>query len=1400
MPSVNHKQLLVVIPLFFVFGVCAQKWDKAFTKLDASYELGDYAKAKKGITKVEKKVRKKLGANNPIYISTIVRKAKYNDGLGLLNEVEPVLDEAIKLSDEVNRDNPVERGFVLKESAKVLVSFGNFRKAEAYVNACREVLAASNNLVEDVEVELDVLDAQILIGKGYYRSAIELVDKRTSFFQDRILAAGKKDEKSREDMAKLLIVKADAFRKMGDYLRSDSAFVYNERWISDELKKSHILYAQNQFLNTKLLEENGLEVDAQAKRYEDIYIRAVKRYSNSHATIMATRESLMKAYFENKSNSRLNLVQKEFRKTLGKSFPKNSVHTLADDLIKLNYKLIKENVKSLEDRLNRLLAQKIIPKNHSYRIEMLEFVNQIALLRGSYKNSESYQNEILNIKEYLYGSDAPTYHLTKIGLANYYIDYSDNFPEAQEIYETSFTKIVRPEITEGHVEYLDILNHLAAFYEETDQYEKAGNILDEALLAARTKYDNKDIAYGQELEKIAGLQIKIGQYENAEENLGVALEIFDDIKSDESKTAEGNALITEATLLAIKGEYDDAESNINKAEKLLAKGVLTGESGTDVNEQLAGLYIKIGRLSDAEKILDETIDEKVEQFGSESRHLNLPLTMKSALLLTQGDYTESERMARSANNISLAIFNQESSKVVPSMLRLADVYSTIGDYDKAEALLTNAIAIQKLQFGPDHVDVAQSTSALALVKFYKNDPAGEIEELFGIAESIIGQKLGGSSPTYAEVLKNLAIVNISSEKYNQAFTYLDEAGRIWASKIGRRNNINAATINVLKGDIYYRQKRYDRAENFYEDAKKQFQRFFNDSHPEFVKVQSKLSKTYYMQGDWKKSQNQMESVLENYKDFITKYFPALSEREKAKFWNTIKTDYEFYNTLIVSKSRNAQYLGEMFNNALLTKALLLNSSIKIRQRINNSTDDELKSLYAKWIDKKELLTAALSMSTQQLQDNQINTSSLNNEVELIEKELSLKSELFSQGVDNKQVNWEDVKNSLKENEVAMEMVRFRVFDHTFTDSVVYAMLYVTGEKNAEPEVVLLRNGEELETRYLKYYRNAIKFKLQDNFSYNQFWRRINDELGTVSALYLSPDGVYNQINLEAIPTPDGKYVLDNSNIILLSNTKDLYFNRVRTRLIAEDQLAMMFGNPKFYVDTEPGTPVEDSGLTRATAEVVVELPGTQKEITELEEYLGERGWEIDAYTRADATEPAIKAVSNPKIFHIATHGFFKNETLTASALDAELKANSAYDNPLLKTGLLLYGAGDILNETKYNYNVDNGILTAYEAMNLNLDKTDLVVLSACETGLGEVEAGEGVYGLQRAFLVAGAKTIVMSLFKVSDDATQQLMVKFYRKWIETGDKRQSFIDAKKEIRNEYRDPIYWGPFIMIGLD
>ncbi|PIB34815.1 hypothetical protein BFP72_05050 [Reichenbachiella sp. 5M10] len=1399
------KSYLLLALLSFAMTVGAQtKYDKKLEKADEAYELGKYEEARAEVEGIKKKSIKKLGANNDFLPIAYIKEAKYDVALGILGNIYNSVNTGLELSATINGTETEVHALLLKEATEVMIQYGDYVTAKAYLNQARPVLEGAG-MDADLAASMDVLEAQVLVGRGFYTEAIALINDKMSFYQKRALDEDGRRSAVRErkrELARMMIFKGNAYRKMGDYLRADSAFVYADTWIRKGLGKADILYSENQYWNTYLLEENGLEISSVVDLYEKAYVNTIRKYAPSHYVTVMIQERLIKSYIKNGNRGKLREQEEKFRKMIKSDYGKNSMYSLMLKTLEYDVLMGGKDV-GLENDVAKLLgSESLIPENHPKRIEMLEFANKIATINGRPDNSHQYLDQILAIKEVLYGKESPEYNLSLVHLANYYVDYTENFEEALDIYVNAWDGIVKKEITEGHLAYVDILDHQAIFYEENDQYDKASEILSVALEASRRKYDDQDPEYALELDKIANLQYKIGEYAQAEKNIHIAMDILKNSDTDFAKSYYAQSLVTYATLLAIKGEYDEAEENINKSEKMQSQGVRTVEtSGIEIADELAEVFLDIGRYREAEKLIEGDLKLKENRFGANSRHLNDPLVLEARLKMTMGDYTLAEQYAQRANDITTSIFGKESSKVTPSLMALAKINTLVGDYETAIDILESVIDIREKQFGRDHIDVARAVSELALVKFFNNEPVGEVEELFLRAEKVIGRKLGASNPTYAMVLKNLAIVYIAEERYNEAFSFLDEAGAIWSRKIGARNNVNAAGIFVLKGDIYYGKRDYDDAEDYYGDAKKLYQRFFSTSHPEYVKVQSKLSKTYFMQGNVKRSQAELEEVLSNYSVFIKDYFPALSEREKAKFWNTIKSDYEFYNTLVINYNRNDEMIGNLYNNALLTKALLLSSSIKIRQRILTSGDEELKAIYHDWEAKKDLLTKVLSMSSDQMLQAGIDGQLLLGEVEDLEKQLSNKSEDFSSGFDRKVVTWNEVKDALGPDQVALEMIRFRVFDHEFSnDSIMYAVLYVKNEgKRSAPGLILLKNGKDLETKYLKYYRNSIRYRVDDPKSYENFWKPIQDVVGNPGKIYLSADGVYNQINLEAIKLADGSYVLDRSNIILISNTKDLYFDRVTTRLTQTANTATMFGDPMYYMATAPGEWTGRAAMRGGNPDVVGRLFGTAEEVEGLKDMLRKDGWITKDYLQADATEQAVKNMDNPKIFHIATHGFFQPDA-DLSMEDIALNENAAAQNPLLKTGLLMAGAGDIFNETASNFNIEDGVLTAYEAMNLSLDKTDLVVLSACETGLGEIEAGEGVYGLQRAFLVAGARTIIMSLFKVSDEATQKLMVKFYTKWLETGDKRASFISAKQEIRDEYKDPIFWGPFIMIGLD
>ena len=1388
------------------------KWDNALSKTNAYYTTGNYAKADKSLSKFYKKALKKLGGDNEYMTTYYMYKAKTSLASGLLFEYDENINTTLNFSTKIYGETSPEHAKTQLEAAQLYSLFGNYVTAQDYIQKAKNALESSNEMDDNLSAKIQLTTAEIYSGQGYYNKALSYITEIETYFTGRAVdketvvdESGKlktrrlspeEAEDRLSDYARLLTLRATTLGNQGDIQMADVEFNKSSEWIKKNLTPAHTLFAKNNYEWGKMLEANGildLTKDVKEASFEKTLTILQKDHAPSHYLAFDLYESMLRNYLIRDENAKYRATRAEYQKIIKKYFKKSSIHHVTLNTIEFNTSLDKQKTANLQAKAGSVLSNTAsIPKYHKKRVEILTFLYNVAITEKDYRNAEQYLNEILEVKKGLYGEKSPEFHLTKLKLANFYLDNTSKFIEAGSIYTGSFTNVVEKEINIRHVDYVEILNHIAKFYESNDEYDKASSTLDKALLAAQAKYDDQDVDYGVELDKIASLQIKIGNYDKASEQLKSSLNILEGERNNSKNVVHYvSALETKAQLDAIYGDFGQAEDNLNLSQKLLRrvdKGI--GVNELSAEEELATLYIALGKYSATEEILVNVITQYEKVFGKESRNLINPLVDLSRLKMITGDYTEAEKIARWANSIALSIFGLNSTKTAKTFITLSEINIALGDYDKAYENISKAIKVEEGHFGREHITVAKSISQQALILFYQGGFNDKAHRLLEESLDIINKKLGNRNPKYAEELKNLAIVAIAQKNYDEAFNSLELAEKIWISKVGKRNNVNASEIYLLTGDLYYQQFNYAKAKEYYEKAKKLYAKFFNSDHPDYVKVVSKLSKVYYMQGDTNNANKSIIEAIDSYNLFIQKYFPALSEREKTKFWNTIKHDFEFYNTIAITQmAHDPKLVEKMYNNALTTKALLLSSSIKIRQNIMTSGDTVLINNYSNWLSKKELLTQALSMSDEQLIENDINQAALSSEVELLEKQLSEQSTIFSQSSQDKRITWENVRDALSANEVAVEMIRIRYFDHVFTDSVIYALLYVKNDgKKAKPGISLINQGKELEHKFFKVYRNSIIYKIEDRFSYEAYWKPLKEIAGEYGTIYLSADGVFNQINLEAIPTGDGKYVLDNSNIILVSNTKEIYFNKIRTRNIQPEKRALMFGNPDFY-------------LSATASNKITDLPGTAREINELKTILRNNGWIAQDYMELAAQEGEVKNLDNPKVFHIATHGFFKpSEDSEAQDNSLEVNKNKAYENPLLRTGLLLSGAGDILDHTETNFNSEAGILTAYEAMNLNLDQTELVVLSACETGLGDLQVGEGVYGLQRAFLVAGAKTLIMSMFKVDDDATQMLMVNFYKKWLETGEMRKSFINAKKEVRNVYKEPIYWGSFIMIGMD
>jgi CHAT domain-containing protein len=537
--------------------------------------------------------------------------------------------------------------------------------------------------------------------------------------------------------------------------------------------------------------------------------------------------------------------------------------------------------------------------------------------------------------------------------------------------------------------------------------------------------------------------------------------------------------------------------------------------------------------------------------------------------------------------------------------------------------------------------------------------------------------------------------------------------------------------------------------------------------------------------------------------WIDDLISTFGEKAFVTYFNIkIKQGYDNYHSYVkilhdLEHPLFKKAISQDYNNLLLTKSIGFKGTLKKKNLFLKSNNQEVKDLYNEWVTKKrdlinfyQQVAVKENVQPDEAEKSKQQLALLQEEVDRLENELAVKAENFKKYLKIEKPNWKSIRNKLKEDEVAIEMIRFDWRDQVFYSDSAYYAAYIIRKNSNSPEVVYLPTlASKLDDRSYKGYKNFIRLKQEDRRSYELFWKPIKDKLEGINKVYFAPDGIYHLINLPTLLNPEtGNFLLEEMQVQYVTSTANL-----QNTSVLSNKRTVLFGRPQYNLAKVPEdeNPSDTRSFVRNFSEGnIADLPGSEEEVRNISDVLKGANVPVEFYLGEDATEGQMYKIENPGILHIATHGYW-----------AQVKdANPGYRmfNAMVNSGLLLAGVVNYYSEPEYAYTHD-GVLTAYEAQSLKLETTGMVILSACETGLGDFDAGEGVYGLQRAFRAAGAKSVMTSLWKVDDAATKDFMIHFYETLLSSEDKFQAFRAAQLYIKEKYTDPYYWGAFVLSGI-
>jgi CHAT domain-containing protein/Tfp pilus assembly protein PilF len=898
--------------------------------------------------------------------------------------------------------------------------------------------------------------------------------------------------------------------------------------------------------------------------------------------------------------------------------------------------------------------------------------------------------------------------------------------------------------------------------------------------------------------------------------------------AQDTENIEADQLTAEAEQLRQALRYDEAMQRISKALEIRERNAATPTpEAAETYSVCGGIYLSRFEYSRAEPMFQRAQAIAEKTLGTENPEVADALNNLALTYDFQGDYAKAEPLYQRALAIKEKALGAENPALASVLNNFAGMYRLKGDYQKAEPYYLRALAMFEKANGETHPNVGVATNNLAV--FYRDK--GDYEKAIAFFQrslSINEMARGSEHPTVAQALNNLALVYYAQGNYQTAKQLLQRALTIFEKAFGAEHPNVAKVLDNL-ANIYLLERAYEQAEPLIQRALASREKIFGADSPLLAQSLNTLVLYYEAKGETAKALALLARINDITERNIATNLTTGSERQKLLYLTT----FAGYSNRTISLNQQAA-----LRNTESTRIALL-SVLRTKGRALDAMSDSLALLRRRALPEDQTLIdqlastrAQLALATSRTPSKETlerfrqNLKALQEKIEKLENQISARSlELRNQ---LRQITLADVQQAVPKRAALVEYIVYYPFQATAEKaeqrfrSPHYAA-YVLPPEGA-PISIDLGETNSIDAK-IESFRNALRDKHRKDVK--TIARTVDEAvmapvrrlLGSTSHLFLSPDGALNLIPFAALVDEDGQYLVKRYLFTYLTSGRDLL--RLQTTGQKKRAAAMIFANPDFNnggSSAETGTPTDsriaqrveaasDSPLGPRLAGVQLKalnpLPGSAREGKKLAKLLPGSVM----LTGAAATEAALKNASRPEILHIATHGGFLDDRQTSTAASVSsrmlirddsasgnsLPPDSSLDNSLLRSSLFLAGAN--LGRS----GSEDGVLTALEATGLDLLGTKLVVLSACDTGVGEVKNGEGVYGLRRALALAGSESQVISLWTVSDKGTSQLMIDYYKRLREGEGRSAALRQAQlKMLDSKRQHPFYWASFIQSG--